>query len=237
MSSVPVEGIPQHAELEALPPQEILRWAAQTFGPGLVMTSAFGLNGVALIHMLHDLGLHVPVIFVDTGYHFDETVRTKERIEAAFGIQVLTYRSPESTSVPICQIGPHLSKDWHALCCEMRKIKPMQQALADLRPAAILNARARFQADSRHDLPVVEWYQRPVRVNPLALWAPHQIKDYVWVHGVPQNPLHDQGYPSVGCWPCTQPVADGEDIRAGRWSNLDKTECGLWTRSLAAHRP
>lgn len=225
MNSIPA-GFPS--------PLHTLRWAIDTFVPGLVMTSALGLNGVALAHMLHTLSREVPIVFVDTGYHFAETLATKRRIEAAYGLRVLTYHPAERVQVPARQIGPDLPDRWPNLCCAVRKVEPMQRALAELQPKAILNARARFQADTRRDLPLVEWDQAPVRINPLAGWSLRQVRAYVAAHDVPYNPLHDRGYPSVGCRPCTRPVAAGENQRAGRWPGMDKTECGLWTQPLVS---
>jgi phosphoadenosine phosphosulfate reductase len=209
--------------LEQLPPQDIVRWALEAFDAGLVMTSSFGLNGVALIHMLQELRHNVPVIFVDTGYLFPETLRTQQLIVRAYGVPVLTYRPRVGK-----EIQPGLCG--HAQCCYLRKVEPMQQAMAELQPVAVLNARARFQARTRQNLPIVEWDQTPVRINPLAGWSAARVRAYVTEHNVPYNPLHDAGYPSIGCRPCTRPVHAGEDLRAGRWAGSGKVECGLWTR-------
>jgi phosphoadenosine phosphosulfate reductase len=209
--------------LERLTPQDIVHWAVEAFGPGLIMTSSFGLNGVALIHMLQAVRADVPVVFVDTGYLFDETLQTKRRIEAAYHVSVLTYRPRADEEA---QPGYH----GQTTCCNRRKVEPMRRALAELRPVAVLNARARFQARTRHDLPMVEWDQAPVRINPLAGWSLARLKAYVAEHNIPYNPLHDAGYPSIGCWPCTRPVQPGEDLRAGRWAGSGKVECGLWTQ-------
>jgi len=215
-------------------PQRIVRWAVNTFGPGLVMTSSFGLNGVALIHMLQEIARDVPLVFVNTGYLFDETLETKRQIETAYEVKVLTFRPALSMEAQEHQYGPNLHSQQPNLCCALRKIEPMQRAMAELRPIAVLNGRARFQARTRRNLPIIEWGQRPLRINPLAFWTQRQIKIYVKAHKVPHNPLHEAGYPSVGCRPCTRPVQVGEPIRAGRWAGLGKTECGLWTTSYAA---
>jgi phosphoadenosine phosphosulfate reductase len=210
--------------LERPGPEFVLRWAAATFGPELVMTTGLGLNGVALIHMLQAMQWDVPLVFVDTGYHFPETLETKARIEAAYGIRILTFS-------PTCAAAAQGRPADPEVCCQRRKVEPMQQALAELRPAAVLNGRSRFQASTRRGLPVVEWGQSPIRINPLACWSLAQVRSYVATHKVPYNPLHDAGYPSIGCWPCTCPVQPGEDLRAGRWPGTGKVECGLWTRA------
>ncbi len=227
--STPLNKAQRDLWLDSLTPQQILCWALESFGPNLVMTSSFGLNGVALIHMLQEITRDVPIIFIDTGYLFKETLETKRRIEAAYKVKVLTFRPTLSVEAQIRQYGPDLPTRHPDLCCALRKVEPMQRALAELQPAAVLNGRARFQARTRRDLPIVEWEQTPIRINPLALWSQQQIESYVRAHAVPYNPLHDVGYPSIGCRPCTRPVLQGEHIRAGRWAGLNKTECGLWT--------
>lgn len=208
--------------LERLEPAFVLRWAAATFGPKLVMTTGLGLNGVALIHMLQASQPDVPIVFVDTGYHFQETLETKARIAAAYGVPFLTLSPTFAVAVRGRPTDPEV-------CCQQRKVEPMQHALAELQPAAVVNARSRFQASTRQNLPVVEWGQSPIRINPLACWSLAQVKSYIAKYKVPYNPLHDAGYPSIGCWPCTRAVQPGEDLRAGRWPGNGKVECGLWT--------
>lgn len=193
------------------------------------MTTAFGLNGVALIHMLQEITRDLTILFIDTGYHFPETLETKERIEAKYGLKIkvlspqLSIEQQARTSTP-----DHFEKVPN-LCCALRKVEPMQRALEQLRPQAILNARSRFQSKTRQNLPVVEGTRSPVRIHPLALWSLQQVVDYVRSNEVPYNPLHDRGYPSIGCWPCTRPIRPAEHIRAGRWAGKNVTECGLWT--------
>jgi phosphoadenosine phosphosulfate reductase len=233
ISAKPMCGTGLNACLEHLSPQQILRWAVDTFGPRIVMTSAFGLNGVALIHMLQGITREVPIVFVDTGYLFEETLETKRRIESIYEGDILTYRSPLSVEEQARQYGPDLPIRQPELCCALRKVEPMRRAIAELRPVAVLNGRARFQASTRQALPIVEWEQTPIRINPLAFSSPQQIEAYVRTHDVPYNPLHDRGYPSIGCQPCTRPVLKNEYIRAGRWMGLDKIECGLWTTNYA----
>jgi phosphoadenosine phosphosulfate reductase len=216
-----------------------------TFGADLLMTSSFGLNGVALIQMLSAITRKIPIVFIDTGYLFPETLETKRRIVKEYGVQVLTYRpgsngrelphpwgvtSPNPSAFPNGQ-GSILTCIRDAdRCCAARKVEPMNRAMAELQPAAVVNARSRFQASTRKDLEVVEWDQTPIRINPLALWSQQQIEDYVRAHEIPYNPLFDRGYSSVGCWPCTRAVIEGEHARAGRWAGLAKVECGLWTQ-------
>ena len=229
MPTDPLERAHLNAWLERQPPQVVLRWAVENWGAGLVMTSAFGLNGVALVHMLQEISRDVPIVFVDTGCLFKETLETKRRIEAAYGVTVLTFKPELSLEAQALQYGSDLHARQPDVCCALRKVRPMARSMAELGPAAVLNGRARFQARTRGGLQVIEWERTPIRINPLAGWTQGQIELYVKAHKVPYNPLHDAGYPSIGCRPCTRPVSVGEHVRAGRWGGLGKTECGLWT--------
>ncbi len=216
-------------------PRQIIRWALDAFGEQLVMTSAFGMNGVALIHMVyeefreHGLDMTIPIIFVDTGYLFPETLETKRRIEAAYGCRVVTYYPALGKEEQAARYGPDLPHRDPDLCCRLRKVEPMQRAIAEHRPVAILNGRACFQSSTRRTLPIIEWNYTPLRIHPLAHWSQEQVVDYVKSHHIPYNPLYDQGYLSIGCQPCTRPVKPGEPIRAGRWPGTGKSECGIWT--------
>jgi phosphoadenosine phosphosulfate reductase len=213
-------------------PLSVIQWAIDVFSPKLVVTSSFGLNGVALIHMLQKITRKVPIIFVNTGYMFEETLKTKRRIEAAYGVNVLTFRPSLSVKEQIQKFGSALFIRRPDICCALRKIEPMQRALAELKPKAILNGRARFQTHTRQNLPIVEWEKSSIQINPLAGWSHKQIDAYVKEHNIPYNSLYDIGYPSVGCRPCTRPVLEDEHIRAGRWAELDRIECGLWTKNI-----
>ena len=216
--------------LENSPPYSIIQWAVDTFCPKLAVTSSFGLNGVALIHMLHKITRELPTIFINTGYMFEETLKTKRRIEAAYGVNVLTFRPSLSIRDQIQKFGPSLFIRQPDKCCGLRKLEPMQRALSELQPTAVLNGRARFQSKTRQNLPIVEWEKKPIQINPLASWSEKQIESYIKNHNIPYNPLHDLGYSSIGCRPCTRPVLKGEHARAGRWAELEKIECGLWDR-------
>ena len=197
--------------------ESLILWAAAEYKT-LAMTSAFGLSGVVLIDLVQNLHLRVPVLFVDTGFMFPETLATRDRLLAFYpDLQVITLHPGENAPEPMT-----------AHCCEERKVQPMRRALAVLRPDALLSARGRFQAVTRRDLAPVERDRVPVRVNPLVSWTSSQIEEYAHEAELPYNPLYDQGYYSVGCKPCTRAVRAGEDVRAGRWDGLGKVECGLW---------
>ena len=189
--------------------------------PKLVMTSAFGLSGVVLIHLTNEH--RIPILFVDTGYMFPETLALRDWY--AQDRLIFTYGPArwDGAAEPNIEDPGSIER-----CCHLRKVLPMQRAIRRLAPHAVMTARGRFQAVTRAALEVFEHHLDPVRVNPLAFWRQEQISAYIAAHGLRYNPLYEQGYPSIGCQPCTRPVENGEDIRAGRWDGLGKVECGLW---------
>jgi phosphoadenosine phosphosulfate reductase len=220
------------AEFETRSPEEILRWAAETYGSGLTMATAFGAEGCVLLAMLSEfeLGRQVRVFNLETGYQFPETLALREQIKARYGIEVEYVRPSETVEEmerrhggPIYGIAPDE-------CCRLRKIEPLKRALHGY--TAWISAIRRDQTSHRADAGVVEWDDKfnLVKINPLVNWTQRDIWAYIRINEVPYNPLHDQGYPSIGCWPCTRAVQAGEDGRAGRWSNFAKLECGLHLR-------
>ncbi len=214
-------------QLDGASPQTILRWAVDTFGPKLTMATAFGAEGCCLIHMLAEIEPNVRIFNLDTGYQFEETLELRERIKRRYGIEVELVR-PELTVAeyeeehggPLYRIRPDQ-------CCHDRKLVPLRRAVAGY--DAWVSAIRRDQTAHRAAAGVVQWDAKfnLVKVNPLLAWTKKDVWGFVLRHDVPYNPLHDQGYPSVGCWPCTRPVGDGEDERAGRWAGTAKKECGL----------
>ena len=206
-------------------PLDVIRWALGAHGR-VLMPSAFNLNGVVLIDLAVRAGYRGEVVFVDTGYHFPETLATRERLAA---------RYPELTFVTLNdggspedgQTDPALYAADADACCAVRKVAPLQAYLRAQAPDALLNARSRDQATTRADIPFVEQGAR-VKVNPLAHWTRERLEAYAREHDLPVNPLYFDGFLSVGCWTCTRAVRPGEDARAGRWAGKGKTECGLW---------
>ncbi len=206
-------------------PQDIIRWALTQY-PGLLMPSAFNLNGVVLLDLAVRAGYRGEVVFVDTGYHFAETLDTRDRLAARY--PELTFVTLHAGAAPDDgQTAPDLYATNPDACCAVRKVAPLQAYLKTKNPPALLNARSRDQATTRADIPFVEVGQR-IKINPLAYWTRPMLETYAAEHHLPVNPLYFDGFLSIGCWPCTRAVRPGEDARAGRWAGKGKTECGLW---------
>jgi phosphoadenosine phosphosulfate reductase len=216
-------------ELSTAGPQDVLRWAVRRFHPRLLMATAFGAEGCCLIHMLAGIEPGVKVINLETGYQFEETLQLRERIKIRYGIEVEYVRPELSVAEYEKEHGGPLYVHRPDQCCHDRKIVPLRNALARLKPLAWVSAIRKDQTEHRAVAGVVQWDPKfeLVKVNPLLNWTKKDVWAFVVKHDVPYNPLHDQGYPSIGCWPCTRAVAPGEDERAGRWAGKVKKECGL----------
>ena len=213
--------------LEKWPPQDILRWAVSEFHPGLTMATAFGAEGCCLIHMLAEIEPGVRVFNLETGYQFPETLALRERIRERYDIEVELVRPERTVAEYEAKHGGPLYRRRPDQCCHDRKVVPLRRALAG--SDAWVSAIRRDQTPDRANAKVVEWDARfdLAKVNPLASWKAEDVAAYARRFSVPTSPLHDRGYLSVGCAPCTSPVKPGEDPRAGRWRGREKTECGL----------
>jgi phosphoadenosine phosphosulfate reductase len=216
-------------ELAGATPEVILRWAAARFHPHLLMATAFGAEGCCVIHMLAEIEPRTTFINLETGYQFPETLELRERISARYGIAV-QYVRPEQT---VAEYEEEHGGPLHGIrpdqCCYDRKILPLQRALDQFKPRAWISAIRKDQTADRNQAGVIQWDARfrLVKVNPLLNWTRKDVWAFILKHDIPYNPLHDKDYPSIGCWPCTRPVAPGEDDRAGRWAGKLKKECGL----------
>ncbi|MFM8272616.1 MAG: phosphoadenylyl-sulfate reductase [Gemmata sp.] len=210
-------------------PQEVLRWATERFYPRLMMATAFGAEGCCLIHMLADIQPATRLINLETGYQFPETLELRERIKQRYGIEV-EYVYPDTT---VAEYEAENGGPLHVIrpdqCCLDRKIIPLRSAVERIAPLAWISAIRKDQTADRGRAAVIEWDPKfgLTKVNPLLNWTKRDVWGFVHKHDVPYNPLHDRDYPSIGCWPCTRPVAAGEDDRAGRWAGKVKKECGL----------
>jgi phosphoadenosine phosphosulfate reductase len=213
--------------LEGATPQRILRWAVGQFHPRLTMATAFGPEGCCLIHMLADIEPGVRIFNLDTGYQFVETLELRGRIKERYGIEVELVRPELKVAQYEAAHGGPLYRTRPDQCCHDRKVLPLRRAVAGY--DAWLSAIRADQTGQRRAASVVQWDARfaLLKVNPLLSWTRKDVWHFITRHDVPYNPLHDEGYPSIGCWPCTRPVGAGEDERAGRWAGTTKKECGL----------
>lgn len=217
------------AELETASPQDILRWTVEQYAPRFTMATAFGPEGMVILHMLAEIAPETPVFNLDTGYQFQETLELREKVKDRYGIEVELKR-PELSVEDYERLhgGPLYNRD-PSRCCADRKLAVNLKAVEGFHAWA--SAIRRDQSPDRAKAPIVGWDKKfgLVKVSPLANWTKQQVWSLISKHDIPYNPLHDQGYTSIGCWPCTRAVMFGEDERAGRWSGFAKTECGLHT--------
>ena len=219
--------------LESSSPTDILNWAIQTYKEKLTFATAFGLEGCALIAMLSEIpnGSLVRVFNLETGYQFKETLELRETIREKYGISVEYVRPTETVQEMEARFGGPIYGTNPDECCRIRKVLPLSKALNGYE--AWISAIRRDQTPNRALSKIVEWDEKHqmVKISPLANWTKSEVGAYVIVNEVPYNPLHDRGYPSIGCWPCTRSVSPDEDERAGRWSSFIKTECGIHQKS------
>lgn len=213
--------------LDGKPPEEIVRWAVDTFFPKLTMATAFGAEGNCIIHMLAEIEPRVRIFNLETGYQFKQTLELRERIKERYGIEV-EYVRPETTVAEYERMhGQPIYSQNPNQCCFDRKVLPLRRAVVGY--DAWMSAIRKDQTAHRGRANIVQWDAKfsLVKISPLLSWTKKDVWNFVFKHNVPYNPLHDQGYPSIGCWPCTEPVESGEDERAGRWKGSAKKECGL----------
>jgi phosphoadenosine phosphosulfate reductase len=228
------EAIKRHAErLEEASAADILKWASEHFGPGLTFATSLGIEDCVVTDLIARQSLPIDLFTLDTGLLFPETYALKQRIEETYGVTIRAVRPEHSVSEQADREGPELWGRDPDRCCELRKMQPLRATLAQ--HTAWITAIRRDQTPERASAPVVGWDGRfgLVKINPLVRWTFDDVQAYVREHAVPYNPLHDQHYPSIGCTPCTSPVAPGEDPRSGRWRGREKTECGLHLLPIA----
>ena len=213
--------------LEQSSPLETLTWAVERYGNGLTFATGFGPEGCVLIDLIGRHGLPIDIFTLDTGLLFHETQALWEQLENRYGLTIRGIRPVQSVDEQAVAHGDKLWERTPNRCCELRKVFPLRAELS--RADAWVTAIRREQTPERLNALVVEWddkFDMP-KVNPLVRWTKRDVWSHLHTHDVPYNPLHDGGYPSIGCLPCTTPVALGEDDRAGRWRGVAKTECGL----------
>lgn len=205
--------------------KEVLRWARLTFGDQLVVASSMG--DEVLVHLASQEATGVDLLFLDTGYHFAETLSVRDLVNDTYEVNVRTILPLLSIQNQADQYGADLWARDPNTCCAIRKVEPLERGLQPY--IAWVTGMRRADAPTRTDIEIVGWDARrnKIKVNPLAAWSDVDIESYVKANGVLQHPLRKDGYTSIGCAPCTRPIAPGEDSRAGRWSGTEKIECGL----------
>lgn len=220
-------------QLETAHPREVLAWSVQNIPTGLVQASAFNVDDLVITDILYrDLkpAHPVPVLFLDTLYHFPQTLELVEKAKAHYHLNLQVYKTLEANSRDefTAKFGAELWDQDILKFHDVTKIEPLQRGLAELGTVAWITGRRRDQANTREDMPIVELdKQGRLKINPIATWTRKETWAFVAEHNIMYNPLHDQGYPSIGDEPITTPVGEGEDERAGRWRGMGKTECGI----------
>lgn len=212
---------------EEQPLETLLAWSLESFGDGVAQVSSFGPTGLVLLDHLMRLSPSINVITIDSGFLFDESYALHEQVQQRYGIQLDVYKPTLTPAAQAIKHGPKLWQTDPNLCCYLRKVVPLQQALQNL--TAWFTGLRRDQSVTRHNLSLLAWDQKYnlVKLNPLAGWTREQVWAYISDHNLPYNALHDQRYTSIGCIHCTQAITDLADERSGRWPGSAKTECGI----------
>lgn len=206
---------------------DVMAWAIETFGNGLSIGTSFGTSGIVLMDLALQVNPDVDIFYIDTDFFFPETHTLIDRLEQHYQRGFRAVKTNLTIAQQDKRYGPKLYENDPNLCCHVRKVEPLKQALAD--STAWATALRRDQASTRTNTPMVQWNTRYnlVKLAPMVRWTETDIWQYIHEHQLPYNELHDRNYPSIGCWPCTKPVKPGEDLRSGRWQGKDKIECGI----------
>ncbi len=215
-------------EFETWTPQEIIVWAADRFSPYIAMSSSFQTQSMPLLHMATRIIPDLPILFIDTGYHFWDTLMFREKIAHEWKLNIIDLRRPSHWDSFVRQYARTLPLEDPNLCCYLHKVQPMQQALKGYkawisgirRDQTVIRAKAHFLELQENGL---------LKINPLLNWKKEDVNRYIEEHNLPHHPLYEKGYRSVGCAPCTIAIGVNDDERAGRWAGRGKVECGLHT--------
>ncbi|MFC9555363.1 phosphoadenylyl-sulfate reductase [Rhodococcus sp. NPDC056960] len=213
------------ASLEGASARELLRWTEDTFGSDYIVAS--NMQDGVLVHLAAQVHPGVDVLFLDTGYHFAETIGTRDAVEQVYGVNVINARAEASVAEQDAAEGKDLFAREPNRCCALRKVAPLKKTLAGYK--AWVTGIRRVEAPTRANAPLISFDDAfgLVKVNPIAAWSDEDMQSYIDEHSILVNPLVDEGYPSIGCAPCTSKPAPGSDPRSGRWAGQAKTECGL----------
>ncbi|MGE0214588.1 phosphoadenylyl-sulfate reductase [Mycolicibacterium sp.] len=213
--------------------QDLLRWTDEHFGAGAPASGSSGyivasnMQDSVLVDLAAKVRPGVDVLFLDTGYHFVETIGTRDAVEAVYDVNIVNVRPEHSVAEQDALLGKNLFARDANECCRLRKVEPLSKALQGY--SAWVTGIRRVEAPTRANAPLISWDNAfgLVKINPLAAWTDEDMQDYIDANGVLVNPLVFEGYPSIGCAPCTAKPAEGADPRSGRWAGQNKTECGL----------
>jgi phosphoadenosine phosphosulfate reductase len=214
-------------KLKGAPADEVIKWAAETFGSRLCITSS--MTDAVIVDLASKVVPGIDVLFLDTGYHFAETIGTRDAVSVVYPVNVINVTPPTTVEEQDTELGPKLYARNPDLCCYLRKVVPLEKSLEPY--DAWLTGVRREETDIRTDTRVVQWdaKRQMVKVNPIVEWSQQEVDDYIAKNGVLVNPLVYDGYPSIGCSTCTARVEQGADPRSGRWAGTAKTECGIHT--------
>jgi phosphoadenosine phosphosulfate reductase len=224
-----------NAELRDAHPIEILRAAIELYGDDIALVSSFGAESAVLLHMVAQLKPDIPVLFLDTGMLFGQTLDYRQQLAHQLGLTGARDLRPRFEDLAVNDPNAELWKTDTDACCHIRKVIPLDLALEGF--PAWITGRKRFHGGDRLRLSVVEETDGRLKFNPLANWTKDDLEAYAAEHDLPEHPLVAQGFPSIGCWPCTSPVEEGGDIRSGRWAGSDKSECGIHTARAPGAAP
>lgn len=214
------------SELRGARAEEILEYAInQVFPERIALVSSFGAESVTLLHLVSQINPITPIVFLQTGKHFAQTLSYRRQLVKRLGLKNVQDHEPEESDVLKEDPKGDLWRENADACCDIRKVRPLKNALAGF--DSWITGRKQFHGGARISLPVFEASGPHIKVNPLAGWSKEDVSAYVAKHDLPSHPLITEGFPSIGCWPCTHPAAPGDDVRSGRWRGADKTECGI----------
>jgi phosphoadenosine phosphosulfate reductase len=212
-------------DLENASAEDVIRWATDTFGNRICITSS--MSDAVIVHLASSVTPGIDVLFLDTGYHFPETIGTRDAVAAVYPVNVVNVTPSRTVAEQDAELGPRLYGRNPDLCCYLRKVEPLERALVNY--DAWFTGVRREETLSRRSTKVVEFDEKrqKIKVNPIVAWTSEQVDEYIASNGVLVNPLVYDGYPSIGCRTCTMKVAPGADPRSGRWAGTGKTECGI----------
>jgi len=217
--------------LEEAPVEKVLHWAADSFSPDLCLATSFGPQSIVLMHLVSTICPATLIFYLDTELLFPETYALRDELSRRLGLKFKRVTSEHTVEQQAARNGPRLWARDPDQCCRLRKVLPLRRVLADKR--AWITGVRNGQSPLRAQAPLIEWDapNRVVKLNPIVRWTSRQVRDYIRGNDLPFNPLHDKGFSSIGCQPCTRAVVPGEDVRAGRWPGFAKSECGIHSGS------